>query len=361
MILTLLVMTCIAAILALGGLHLTKSFSLLDKPWPDVPTRPRVPTLQGILLLLVAAILLLLFYKTSLPLTMDSPFFPLFIGIVILATVSIIDEMGRLVHRKRSISPKVRLVVQIIVSSIAFWSGEVRIETIPLLTGVLPIAIQYILTVGRFLLFINALNFFDGIYGLASWMASIWFLTTALLLGIVISFFPTITPAKLLLLQGTQWYARVFFVVAAVYAWIEFRPRGVVRDVGIVSLWFTLAYIALLWWAKIGTVIVVLSLPLFDAIWVVIDRLRRGKHPFHGDYTHLHYRLMALGRTRNEVRWFIRIFSCVLMILMLLQWADRFGKGIIFILMACLFFGINIYLFWVKKLPSHYQPSLHKK
>lgn len=361
MILTLLIMCIIATILAFGGLRLTKYFGILDKPGPDVPKRERVPTLQGICLLIIVCVLLFLFYKTYLPTSTDSPFLVLGLWIFLLVLVSTIDEMGYLISKRRAVPAKARLLIQIGVASLAFFVGDIQVTSLPLTSAVLPVFVQYILTVGWFLLFINAINFFDGIYGLATGMACIWFLTTALLIGIVASFFPDISSYKVILLQWVQWYAWVFFVVAAVYAWIEFRPRGVVRDVGTVSLWYALAYLALLWGAKIGTVIVVLSLPLFDAIWVVIDRMRRGVNPFHGDYTHLHHRLLTLWRSRNEVRWFIWIFSLVLMILMLLQWPDRMGKVIIFVMVACLFFGINIYLFWVKKLPSEYRPSVIKK
>ncbi|MBP7848153.1 hypothetical protein KA013_02940 [Patescibacteria group bacterium] len=44
------------------------------------------------------------------------------------------------------------------------------------------------------------------------------------------------------------------------------------------------------------------------------------------------------------------------MILMLLQGDDRIDKVVIFVLMAAIFFGVNRYLFRVKKLPSKYEP-----
>jgi len=69
--------------------------------------------------------------------------------------------------------------------------------------------------------------------------------------------------------------------------------------------------------------IVVLALPIFDAFWVIVDRLRQGKNPMKGDYTHLHYRLMALGWNRNEVRRGIWIYTITMMILMLLQGTDK--------------------------------------
>jgi len=86
------------------------------------------------------------------------------------------------------------------------------------------------------------------------------------------------------------------------------------------SFGFALAYLSLLGGAKIGTMIVVLLLPLFDALRVIIDRVWfRKVSPFKGDFTHLHYRLMALGRNRNEVRVVLRSLSIFLAILMLLQ------------------------------------------
>jgi hypothetical protein len=79
------------------------------------------------------------------------------------------------------------------------------------------------------------------------------------------------------------------------------------------------------------------------------------KSPMKKDYTHLHYRLLALGRNRWEIRRFVRWWSIFFMVIMLLQDTNRMSKIIIFLLMAIIFFGVNIYLFWVKKLPMEYK------
>lgn len=148
---------------------------------------------------------------------------------------------------------------------------------------------------------------------------------------------------------------------------IEFRPTGLMRDVGTMSFGFTLAYLSLLGWAKIGTMIVVLMLPLFDAIWVLFDRMqRRKKNPLKGDFSHLHYRLLALQWTRTEVRVFIWGLSIFLAVMMLLQGTARLQKVLLFVIIACVFFAVNWYLFWVKWLPSEYErknylPSKKKK
>jgi len=75
------------------------------------------------------------------------------------------------------------------------------------------------------------------------------------------------------------------------------------------------------------------------------------KNPMKGDYKHLHHRLLGLGWSRVEVRAFVWIFSFVMMVLMLMQEANRVNKIVIFVLMALLFFGVNTYLFLYKKLP----------
>ena len=56
---------------------------------------------------------------------------------------------------------------------------------------------------------------------------------------------------------------------------------------------FALAYLSVVGGAKIGTLIVALSLVIFDAVWVGLRRIFIvKKNPLKGDYTHLHHRLM---------------------------------------------------------------------
>jgi hypothetical protein len=46
---------------------------------------------------------------------------------------------------------------------------------------------------------------------------------------------------------------------------------------------------------------------------------------------------------------------------MLLQGTDRISKIIIFVTMATVFFGVNAYLFWYKKIPCGLQIQKKKK
>lgn len=343
---------------------LARYWKILDKPWPDVPKRNSVPTIQGLTAILLVFVAMLVLRPEDIALWW--PFLWLWVWLWCIVWVTFVDELWRIVSPKLRVWALPRLLVQVWAIALAFILSWVWITEFELINWFMikfgPLT-SLVLTVWWFLLFINAINWFDGIYGLATGMSSIWFLTIAcLLLLVVIPFYTGISPEKLWLLQSVSRYAIIFFIVTFIWTLMEFRPTWLMRDIWTMSFWFALAYLALLWWAKIGTMIVVLMLPLFDAIWVIIDRLhRRAKNPLHGDFSHLHYRLMALWWDRNEVRIFIWGTSLFFVVLMLLQWTDRRGKVIILVLIGLIFFGVNWYLFWKKEMPSEYDWKKFKK
>lgn len=359
MIQSLLVIIVVICWISYLGVVLFNRWKLLDKPWPDKPKRKWVPTLQGIIILLAVLICTLLFRSGDFTFSFENPYLWLRIGIFIIVGVTSIDELWRLVHQRFRISAGVRLLVQVVVACISLLVSGVGIDEFLVPGGVLiefwPFS-TVVFTVWWFLLFINAINWFDGLYGLASGISSIGFLSIWLLIWlVVIPIYTGMSPERYALLSGVSWYAMTFFIATLVAAFIEFRPRGVMRDVGTMTFGFVLWYLALLGGAKIWTMVVVLMLPLFDAMWVIIDRIHRRKgNPLQGDYTHLHFRLLALWWNRTEARVTIWWVTGVMMILMLLQWDDRIWKILIFLLAACIFFGVNRYLFWKKWLSSAY-------
>ncbi len=340
------------------GRTLFAQLGILDKPWKDVPARDPVPTLQWVVVIFLFIVLL---YISKVMLDLDyigREFLGLFVWGGIIAAMSVVDEMWRIVDSRYRLSAGVRLVVQVLVAGAArYLSGVWLTElSIPLL-GYIQLSdfTSLLATIARFVLFTNAINRSDGIYGLATGMSSIGFLTIFLLLGLVV--FPGyefMSLGQSELLIRVQIISLALFVLSLLATILEYKPRWLLRDVWVMYFGFALGYLSLLWWAKIGTIIVVLALPLFDAIWVMIDRLRKGVSPFDGTWIHLHYRLMTMGRNRHEVRAFIRWWSLFFMTVMLSLGTDRVGKLLVFGAMALIFFGANIYLFRIKKLPYEY-------
>lgn len=342
-------------LLQLLGVYLFKKYSVLDKPGPDVPARNCVPTMQWLVGIIAVVVSIITVGRGDL--FGNSAFLGMWIGLAMIACVTSIDELWRIVHARFRIGPLVRLLVQIASAVVAARLSYEALLPMTLFWYELEGLLWIFAMVVWFWLFINAINWFDGVYGLSTWVTSIGFWTVVALIGLVVlPAFPLMSLEKMWVLSDTMLIAWLFGVMTLIWTIIEFKPWWLMRDVGTMSVWFVLAYLSLVWWAKIGTLIVVLALPLMDATWVIADRLlRRKTNPMKGDFTHLHYRLMAMWRNRTEVRIAIRVSSMCFAVLMLLQWTNSLNKVIIFIMAVVLFFGINIYLFWIKWIDSEYK------
>mgnify|MGYP003337977783 CR=1 FL=1 len=51
----------------------------------------------------------------------------------------------------------------------------------------------------------------------------------------------------------------------------------------------------------VGPLLLVLGLPLVDTAWTIGRRIASGQSPFHGDRSHLHHRLLALGLSETQI------------------------------------------------------------
>ena len=67
--------------------------------------------------------------------------------------------------------------------------------------------------------------------------------------------------------------AFALFALSLVSTFIEFKPIALVRDVGIMFFGFSIAYLSVVGGAKIGTLLVALSLVIMDAIRVGARRI----------------------------------------------------------------------------------------
>ncbi len=72
---------------------------------------------------------------------------------------------------------------------------------------------------------------------------------------------------------------------------------------------YFLGVLSILSFAKIGTLVLVLSIPIIDAIYTIIRRIRAGNSPFHGDALHFHHRLLTIGWGRRRIAVFYWLVS----------------------------------------------------
>ncbi len=330
-------------------LWLHKKWGIIEhKKRADYYKRIPVPNAQWIWLwisLLCCIAILWTSYITN-------PYVLMYIGAgTVLAIIAAIDLF-------KPIPSWIRLTIQLILFGSIVIYGWVSIDSIRMWVWNHDVNIfPWIGIIGSIIWFVlctNAINWFDGIQGQSSWVTTVWaFSLWAVVAFIVLPNYENLTPDIINQLEITKIIAFSLWLVSLVYTIIEYKPLGLIRDIGTTIYGFSLAYLALLWWAKIGTLVVTLSLVIFDMAWVIIHRIWiLKKNPMKWDYTHLHHRLIANGRNRSEIRWFVWIRSAVMTVLMIVQWTNSINKRIILSMMAALFFGINIYLFWIKKLPT---------
>lgn len=186
-----------------------------------------------------------------------------------------------------------RLIFHLGLASALWWVG-VRINFIgnPFADTNIELShvpiISFALTVFWILAVQNALNWFDGIKGLAPGVTGVAFLALGAL-GLMrpeLFYDPqhtSLTVANLYLagvaLGGLLWYLRGSILLG---------------DTGAQGLGFLLAVMAIFSGAKIATTVLVLALPLIDFVLVIGRRIfLEKKSPFSGDQKHLHHKMAA--------------------------------------------------------------------
>lgn len=340
----------IASFVAVAWLWFFAKLGILDRPWHDrIPPRLfKVPNFQGIIFIIWLWIGVLLLFPDLLDI-------PKIARLLYLATwYGVFNFINDIVDYKgdmTGIPPLVRLCVQI--GFVATYIGVVGLHQNITLFGLeMHPIVWFGFSLFWIMWFINAINFFDGVNAMNSWVTGIGYIAVAVLIQTVVMSIYVVTGPELVLLNGITELCLLFAISCLVYIWVEYKPSGVLRDVWFSFIGFTLGALSLLGGAKLGTMLLVLFLPICDSIWVFINRiLVMKKNPMIGDYTHLHHRLMKLGLSRNEVRWVVWWFTGTMLLILILLWDGSIDKLILFVWFASLFFGVHIYLYRIKKIP----------
>jgi len=104
----------------------------------------------------------------------------------------------------------------------------------------------------------------------------------------------------------TQWPVIILTSITAgaffgFFPWHKF-PQKIMPGYGGATLaGYMLAVASILSTTKVGTLIVVLGIPLIDTGYTILRRVITGKSPVWGDRGHLHHRLLDLGLTKKQV------------------------------------------------------------
>ena len=312
---------------------LALKLEVLDRPdWRKIHDQP-TPLLGGVAVYLAFSIALFL----------NNVFLPgmksLLLGAGLIFVMGLIDDV-------KPLPALPKFILQVAICLIVIFVGDIHLTFFyqsfwaPLLN--IPLTVLWMVGLT------NAMNFFDGIDGLASSLSII----CALFLGILA--FNTDQPAL-------GWFA-----VAIVGACVGFIPYNFrmgksallfLGDAGSTFLGFTLSGLAVLgqWsvtshFVSLAAPILIFGVLIFDMVYVNLSRIKnRQARSFTELLTcvnkdHLHHRLLFLGFARKEVVFIISTISVCLGMSALIIMDQKFVEGLLGLLQALLILGLVVAL-----------------
>jgi UDP-N-acetylmuramyl pentapeptide phosphotransferase/UDP-N-acetylglucosamine-1-phosphate transferase len=270
--------------------RVSRHFGLLDRPRGRHAHLRAAPRLGGVAIFLAFALVAALLYRPA-ALYEGRIAVGLFAAAALTVAVMAIDDL-------RSLPAWPRLLAQAVAAALVMFPGAqglvIAIIHNPLASGAsaivpLPWWIALPFTAFWIIGMMNTINWMDGVDGLAGgvvMIAAVVMATIAWLLG-------QHTVALLCaLLAG----ATLGFLV------LNWRPGALfMGDSGAMFLGLALATLAGMGGAKLATMLLLLSLPIIDATWVIFRRIQHGRTPLRADRSHLHYRLLASGMSQRQV------------------------------------------------------------
>ena len=311
----------------------------------DVPLDNRrihkkpIPRIGGLAIYLSFTVTTLLFCDFSKELV------AIWIGGAILVILGILDDIYRL-------NAWLKLAVQLAVAGFAVWNGciidHINLGGVYIHLGYLSIPLTIFWIAGL----TNAINFIDGLDGLAcgvSAISSLSMLVVVLLQGYILSTIVCV----------------ILFGSCLGFLPFNFNPARIfMGDTGALFLGYTLAVLSVHGVFKLHAVLsfivplMIFALPIIDAAFAIIRRLIAGKSPFAADRGHIHHRLIDMGFTQKES---VKILYAICGILGLVAVfctesmfeKTRVVKSISIAVIALVLFGLNFIILKNPNLRRH--------
>lgn len=300
-------------------IFLYKKLNWLDDPkknkHPKVVHKYPVPRGGGLAIFLSLAITSLWF------LPVDKHLVGILLGALVLTVVGVLDDV-------KSLNPYLRLILGFLAAGIVVGAGigmpyvsnPFRIGgVINLSQPQIPIFLMGKLRTIWIWADLIALFWIVGAMNFVNWSKGL----DGQLPGIVVVAAGVIGILSLRFVDDvTQWPVIILaFILAGGYLgfllW-NFYPQKIMPGYGGGALaGYFLAVLSILSGAKLATAILVLGVPLMDAVYSILRRIMQGRSPVWGDRGHLHHKLLDLGWGKRRVAVFYWLVSLVLGILAL--------------------------------------------
>jgi UDP-GlcNAc:undecaprenyl-phosphate GlcNAc-1-phosphate transferase len=294
-------------------IHLAKALKLVDNPrvrYHPAHTHKGIIPRAGGLAILVGLVVALVLY---IPMT------KLYIGMLTAATLLVV--VG-LFDDYKDVNPYIRLTTNAIAALIMVGAGAgIPYITNPLTGGVIHLDTWRV-----------TFSFF-GTHSILVWadiLAFVWILWTMNIVGWSAGVdgqmpgFVTIAALTLGFLSlrftlkdpSQEAVTILAFIAAGTFAgfipW-NFYPQKIMPGYGGKTLaGFLLALLGILSYGKLGTALLVLGVPMIDAVYILVRRIGSKKSPVAADRGHLHHRLLRLGWGKRRIALFYWGVSAIL-------------------------------------------------
>lgn len=321
----------IAAVLGIGLILLNKKKTFgSEERISDRHIHQRGVSRFGGIALVLAFILVVLLDKR---LVVTTPLVGVLIATGAILIFGIVDDIKQL-------SWKIQLFFQVSIISFVYFLG-VRLQYLTnpfggvfMLDNFLGLLAGFVIAVIWIILLINSMNWIDGVDGVS---AGIAFITGVAIF--VLSLRPEVNQPPIGII------AAAFLGGIAAFFLFNFNPAKILAGTsGSMFIGFILAVLAIFSGAKIATTLLVLTIPVIDALWVIGERIRSKTSIFSADKRHLHYKLLKLGWSQKSICIFYCGITALIAIISLNTRAV--GKIVAFLLLCILMVGI---LFMVSK------------
>lgn len=274
----------------------------------------------------------------------------LYIGIIIASTLTII--VG-LLDDYYDISPYLRFGINLLISGIVIgfglgipfisnpFGGVIRLDTwrwtFELFGGthsILPLADLIALIWLTWIT--NMINWSKGVDGQMPGFVAV----AALFLGLLSQRFIAHDVSTM----NVMFFAVIVSGVFIGFLPFNFFPQQIMPGYGGGALaGFWLGVLSILSFGKIGTFVLVLAVPMIDALYTLVRRIRKGVSPFKADRGHLHHRLMELGWGKRRIAVFYWLITFILgcSSLFLNGMGKLIAVGLIAFLLALFFYVVD--------------------
>ncbi len=267
----------------------------------------------------------------------------IFIASVILIAVGLWDD-------RKDRSPYLRFFTNCLAAVIVVSSGV----TIPYITnpfgGILPLSPG----AGNLLAFIwiiwttNIIGWSGGVDGQLPGFVSI----AAVIIGLLSLRFALLDPQQLPVLVLSFLTAGAFL---GFLPW-NYYPQKIMPGYGGKTLaGFLLAILSIMAFSKLGTALLVLAMPMTDAVFMLFKRIVSHKSPVRATREHLHHHLLRLGWGKRKIAVFYWLITAAFGIFALMLNSKQ--KVFVTILVMVIIVGFIFWVNLIRKLPDEKELS----